>query len=228
MTAERAAHDYWESLFASRGWGAYPPEDLIRFMARTFRAASDKSRVHVLEIGCGPGPNIWYLVREGFSVAGIDGSPTAVRQAGERLAAEKLPSTLPRVDLRVGDFASLPWADASFDAVVDIASLYANRMSTINSAVAGVLRVLKPGGVFLSRMFGPRTLGSDTGEELEPGTRRRPTTGPCSGNELAHFFTREELPQVFAGFTSMNVDYIHRSDANGAVEIFEWLVSARK
>src|SRR5450759_3956496 len=113
-----APGEYWERVFATRPWGSYPPEELVRFIARNFRAVPVKSGVRVLEIGCGPGPNIWYLVREGFTVAGIDGSPTAIRQAEGRLVAEGLPHKMPLVDLKVGDFASLPWANEMFDAVV--------------------------------------------------------------------------------------------------------------
>ncbi len=223
-----ALRDYWENVFASRSWGAYPPEELVRFMARNFRAVPDKSRVRVLEIGCGPGPNVWYLVREGFTVAGIDGSPTAVRQAGERLAAERLPRTAPHVDLRVGDFVNLPWENATFDAVVDVASLYANPMAKITATVASISRVLKPGGLFFGKMFGPLTTGSDSGEQIEPGTRRNPKAGPCAGNDVAHFFSRGELESLFAGFSMLVVDQAQRTDRNGEIQIFEWLVSARR
>jgi SAM-dependent methyltransferase len=221
-------HDYWENVFASRSWGAYPPEELVRFMARNFRSVADKSHVRVLEIGCGPGPNVWYLVREGFTVAAIDGSPTAVRQATARLAAEGLPQTAPHVDLRVGDFVSLPWEDGVFDVVVDVASLYANPMAKITATVASVSRVLKPGGLFFGKMFGRLTTGSDSGEQIEPGTRRNPTSGPCAGNDFAHFFSRSELECLFAGFSALVVDEAQRTDSNGEIRIFEWLVSARK
>ncbi len=223
-----AAGSYWERVFAARPWGSYPAEELVRFIARNFRAAPDKSSVQVLEIGCGPGSNIWYLAREGFTVAGIDGSPTAIRQAKERLAAEGLPHTMPRVDLRVGDFTSLPWEDEVFDAVVDIAALYANPMAKITAAIAEIRRVLKPGGVFFGKMFGTLTTGSDSGEVLEPGTRSNPRTGPCAGNEVAHFFSREELADLFSGFCVLGVDQTHRTDCNGEIQIFEWLVSTRK
>jgi SAM-dependent methyltransferase len=220
--------EYWERVFATRPWGSYPPEELVRFMARNFRSAPDKSGIRVLEVGCGPGPNIWYLVREGFTVAGIDGSPTAVRQARERLATEKLPHTTPRVDLRVGDFASLPWPDAMFDVVVDIAALYANPIGKIAASIAEINRVLKPSGMFFGKMFGTATTGSSSGEPIEPGTRSHPTTGPCAGNDVAHFFSREELNDLFAGFGGLGVDQTHRTDRNGEIHIFEWLVSARK
>lgn len=224
----RPSGEYWEQVFASRRWGSYPPEELVRFMARNFRSAADKSSVQVLEVGCGPGPNIWYLVREGFAVAGIDGSPTAIRQAHERLAAEALPHGTPSVDLRVGDFSSLPWPDVTFDAVVDVASLYANPMAKIIASVAEIRRVLKPGGTFFGKMFGIGTTGSDSGELLEAGTRRRPTTGPCAGNDVAHFFSRDELGILFAGFAGLTLDETYRTDHNGEVRICEWLLSARK
>jgi SAM-dependent methyltransferase len=220
--------DYWERIFSERSWGAYPPEELVRFMARAFRTVPGKSGVWVLEVGCGPGPNIWYLAREGFTVAGIDGSPTAVRQARERLAAEKLPHTAPRVDLRVGDFAKLPWLNETFDVVVDVEALYANHMAKIAASVAEITRVLKPRGLFFGKMFGTMTTGSDTGEPIEVGTRSNPTTGPCAGNDVAHFFSREDLNHLFSSFGRLELDRIHRTDCNGTIDIFEWLVSARK
>jgi SAM-dependent methyltransferase len=227
-SARNETAGYWEGLFASRAWGLYPAEDLVRFMGRTFRHVSDRSRVRVLEIGCGPGPNIWYLAREGFTVAGIDGSPTAIQQALERLSRENLPSGQPTVDLRTGDFRQLDWPDASFDAVLDIEALYSNRMSGIAESVAEVRRVLKPHGVFFGKMFGLATTGSESGESLEPGTRRGPTAGPCAGNEIAHFFSREELMALFGEFKSLEIDHLDRTEGGGQVRIFEWLVRARK
>src|ERR1700693_1934264 len=184
---------YWEQLFASRPWGSYPPEELVRFMARTFRAVADKSAVRVLEVGCGPGPNIWYFAREGYAIAGIDGSTGAIERARVRLTAELLPIGPPQVELCVGDLGSLPWAGDTFDAVVDIAAIYANPMAKISAIIGEVYRVLKPGGVFFGKMFGVLTTGSDSGEAMEPGTRIAPTIGPCIGNPIAHFFSREEI-----------------------------------
>lgn len=218
------AIDYWENIFAQRAWGAYPPEELVRFIARNFRAVPDRAQIRVLEIGCGPGPNIWFLAREGYAVAGIDGSPTAIRQAEARLRAEGLQAA----DLKVGDFASLPWPDGSFDAVVDVAALYANTMPTIRATVAEIARVLKPGGLFFGKMFADQTTGSRSGVMIEPGTVSKPTSGPCAGNEVAHFFSREELHGLFAGFDELGIDQVHRTDGHGAIQIFEWLASARK
>jgi len=219
---------YWENIYSSRAWGQYPPEELVRFMARNFRAVSSKSAVRVLEIGCGPGPNIWYLVREDYSVAGIDRSPTAIKQAKDRLFAERLPHNEPHVDLKVGDFSDLPWADNSFDVVIDVEALYANTMVDIKKTLSEIKRTLKPGGLFFGKMFGDQTTGSDSGVTIEPGTVQCPATGPCAGNDTSHFFTRDEFDVLFSAFSDVEIDQVLRTDRCGMVQIFEWLVIARK
>jgi hypothetical protein len=54
----------WENIFSSIPWGKYPPEELIRFVARNFYAALQRNRIKLLEMGCGPGANLWYMARE--------------------------------------------------------------------------------------------------------------------------------------------------------------------
>ncbi|MFQ5763870.1 MAG: methyltransferase domain-containing protein [Rhodospirillales bacterium] len=227
--ARTEAHlERWNDVFESRDWGRYPPEELIRVVARNFGDAPERGDVRFLEVGCGPGANLWFLRREGFAVAGIDGSQAAIEQARARLAAEGLDDPPDRIDLRQGNFASLPWADESFDAVVDIEAIYANEMSTIRSCVAEVHRVLKPGGVFFGKMFGIKTTGHGTGDPIEDNTTGDPAEGPCAGFGLCHFFTEAELAEVFGRFASLSVDWVHRSDHEQTISIFEWLVSARK
>ena len=222
------AADYWEQVFSSRPWGKYPNEGLVRFVSRAFHGIADRGSLRMLEIGCGPGPNIWFLAREGFRIAGIDCSPTAISLAKKRLVDEKLPCEPPGVDLRIGSFCELPWPDGEFDAIVDIEALYANTIRDIKRGVAEIWRTLKPGGVFFGTMFGVSTTGSGSGEAIEPGTRRAPTEGPCAGNQVAHFFDHAELGELFADFGQCTIDRVHRTDAGGQVDIVEWLVQARK
>ena len=223
-----STENYWETLFATRGgWGAYPPEELVRFMARNFARQSGDG-LRVLEIGCGPGPNLWYLAREGYRVAGMDCSATALRMARQRLETEFLPTDSEHLDLRVGDFAALPWADGAFDAVIEVAALYANPLAGIRCTIAEIHRVLKPGGLFFGKLFDEQTTGSDSGVEIEPGTRENPDRGPCAGNAVAHFFNQTELHELFGGFASLGIDSVFRTDHGGETQIFHWLVTARK
>ena len=100
-------------------------------------------------------------------MSGIDGSPSAVAHARERLQGEDL-----RADLRVGDYLNLPWKDAVFDAVVDIASLYANRAENFKQALHEVRRVLKPGGLIFSISFSKNSWGYGLGRNWSPMASR--------------------------------------------------------
>lgn len=98
----------------------------------------------ILEVGCGPGALIQALAAratEGL-VAGIDPSPTMLRQAARR-NAEAIRKG--RVLLRLGSATALPLEDAAFDKAFS-----ANSLPFWPDQEAGVRemwRVLKPGGV---------------------------------------------------------------------------------
>lgn len=222
MTQEADYTRHWDDKFRSRPWGRYPPEDLVRFMGRNYRDA-DKSRVRVLEAGCGPGANLWFMHREGFAVHGIDVSPAAIGIARERLALENAGIDSPAPDLRVGNFSRLPWPDAHFDVAVDIFALYANTTDVIRGALAEIARVLKPGGLFYSKLWGTGCTGYGLGRQLEPGTYDDIPEGPCRGMGVSHFFTREEVDAVFGPwFDAKAIDTVQRTDVAAHQRIEEF------
>ncbi len=212
----------------SRAWGRYPSEALVRFIARMFPDLERRTGLRILEVGCGPGANLWYLAREGFTIAGIDGSATAIAKARDRLTAEGMAVSRKPADLKVGNFQSLPWSDNLFDAAVDIEAVYANPVPVIHAAIAEVQRVLKPGGWFFAIMFGAKTTGAISGKRLDARTTENPTKGPLAGTGVTHVFTEREIRKLFAAFAELRLDWVHRSDKDGACEVFEWLVQARK
>ena len=191
----------WESVFQNKEWGKYPPEHVIRFVARNFYRATDRSRIRLLEIGCGPGANVWFMVREGFTVSGIDGSPSAIQKARQRLADEGIAA-----DLRVGDFVQLPWPDDSFDGVVENVSLYTNPWTTIQRALCEVRRVLKPRAPFLSSFFTDRTWGYGQGEMVETDGFVNLRDGPLAGKGFCLFLKRARIPDLFRDFSGMHVE----------------------
>ncbi len=223
IVAETSWDPVWEGLFRSREWGRYPNEHLMRFVARNFYSAPNRSQVRLLDLGCGQGPNTWYMAREGFSVSAIDGSPSAVAHARERLQGEDL-----RADLRVGDYLNLPWKDALFDAVVDIASLYANRAENFKQALQEVRRVLKPGGLIFSISFSKNTWGYGLGTELEPDGFTDIPEGPMAGRGFSLYLDRERVQEFFSGFDDLTVDKASWTSEGMKHTIEEWLVSCRR
>lgn len=215
----------WNAIFRSREWGRYPPEELIRFVARNFYQSADRGSVRILELGCGPGANIWYLAREGFAAWGIDGSAYAVDQARVRLESEGLSA-----ELRVGDFTQLldSYQPGSFDAVVDVAAVQCNRAEAVARCIAQAAAVLKPGGRIFSMLVARGSWGDGLGEAVEPGTYVDIREGPLAGTGLCRFYALEELPELFAPFQDLVVEYSERSLAERKHVYRHWVVTGTR
>jgi ubiquinone/menaquinone biosynthesis C-methylase UbiE len=213
----------WEEIFRNQEWGKYPPEHVVRFVARNFYRVPDRKTVRLLDLGCGPGACIWYMAREGFSVAGIDGSETAIRQAAQRLKAEGLAA-----DLQNGDYTDLPWPDGSFDGVIDNVTLYCNRFENCQRAVAEVKRVLKPRGVFLSCNFTDRTWGYGKGRKIEFDGFTDILEGPLHGKGFALFLSKQRVDELYQPFQEVKVERLSWTAEEMRHLIELWLVEARK
>jgi SAM-dependent methyltransferase len=140
----------WNAVFASREWGRWPAESVVRIMARARRQLGDD--VDVLEIGCGPGAQLWFLEREGMNAFGADISPVGLNVARDRLADEHLPARL-----AVADAARLPFRDSAFDIVLEVESFYFMHESVAPDLWREAARVLRPGGRFVSVAFSRTT-----------------------------------------------------------------------
>jgi SAM-dependent methyltransferase len=102
----------------------------------------------VLEVSCGHGGGASYLTRtlHPVSYTGLDLNPAAIAFCKRR-------HNLDGLDFVRGNAEDLPFADQSFDAVINIeASLHYRRFPHFLSEVA---RVLRPGGHFLYADFRP-------------------------------------------------------------------------
>jgi len=197
-------------------------------MAQTFGKIKDKSSIRVLDVGCGTGSNLWFLAREGYSISGIDGSEEAVRQAKERFVAERLADNPSLLDIKTGNFESLSWQENTFDAVVNIHAISANKLNVIENCLLEIRRVLKPGGYYFGKMFGEKTTGWNTGDYLADGTNVNPTEGPCKDLGHCFFLNGSKTRHVFVDFAHVRFDRSFRTDIENQVEIYEWLVRAKK
>ncbi|MCL2658895.1 MAG: class I SAM-dependent methyltransferase [Acidobacteriaceae bacterium] len=213
----------WEKVFRNKKWGKYPPEHIVRFIAQSFYGSKERSQVRLLEVGCGPGANVWFMVREGFTVSGIDGSSTAIQQAQQRLAGEGLSA-----DLRVGDLARLPWPDAVFDGAVENVSLYCNPLAAVERALDEVHRVLRPGAPFLSSFFSNRTWGYGQGDRIEQDGYTNIPEGPLSGSGFCLFLSRDRVDVIFHRFQLLAVERITRTLDNEQHLIEQLVVTCRK
>jgi ubiquinone/menaquinone biosynthesis C-methylase UbiE len=111
---------------------------------RTFAKALQKGlktdeKLEILDVGTGPGVMAFILAENGHRVTGIDLAEGMVEKAKSNAKLLNL-----NVKFETGDAENLPFADESFDAVVNRIVLW--NLPNPEKALAEWKRVLRPGG----------------------------------------------------------------------------------
>lgn len=97
----------------------------------------------VLEVGCGPGRLSVALAARGLGVTGLDLDPAMIDRARSNAGRADPPADRTPT-FTVGDVASLPFPDASFDVVVSTLSMH--HWDDREAGLVEIGRVLRPGG----------------------------------------------------------------------------------
>ena len=211
----------WERIHATREWGKYPPEELVRFAATRF-GSSVRKDIRILDVGCGFGSGTWLLAREGFDTSAIDGSASAIRRLSERLAAEALSAKL-----HVGDIVTrLPdlFQPESFDAIVEITCLCTLPRAEAAQVVRQAARLLKPGGRLFSMTFDVESWGHGLGIEVEPHGFTNIPEGPFKDRGFARFDAEENLAELYHPLSITSLESSTRSLLNRTRTIKQWVI----
>lgn len=216
----------WEAIFVENEWGKYPAEQLIRFIAQNFYKMPDRKKIKILELGCGPGANLWFVAREGFSAYGIDGSPTAVERANARLNKE-VPGWSGKIE--VGDMRNLPYNDEEFDCVIDNEACCTQQFDETKKIYKEANRVTKKGGKLYVRTFATGCVGDGTGKKLGHNAWEV-TEGGLANKGLARFTDENEISEMISPYKVKEINLLTYSDGgykNGNT-IKEWIVIGQK
>jgi SAM-dependent methyltransferase len=209
----------WESVYQSQEWGKYPGESLIQFIAQNYYS-KDRTQTKLLEVGCGPASNIWYLSREGFDAYGIDGSDTAIEKGNNRLASERL-----FAKLIVGDIIKLPYEDNFFDGVLDVECLYCMNTSNTNIILSEIKRILKPGGLFYSRTFSDSFFIGKNPDQISKFEYQNVYEGPQANRGFIRLIDKVEIVSLYGNhFNILSVDKLIHTRNNEEIQISEWVI----
>lgn len=182
----------WEKIYrkSPKAYKYYSLLDQHPDMSKVARIFKKRGVKKVLDLGCGSGRNLFYLVKQGFEVDGIDIAPSGIRQIREKLRSKK-------ADLKVADiFAKLPYPDNFFDAIISVQVLQHARENKIKKAISELIKILKPRGLLFVTLCGRYSNGKlryclvKTAKKIAPNTYV-----PIIGNEkgLTHFIYNKKL-----------------------------------
>ena len=180
----------------------YPAENFVRFVARNFYKARDRSKIHFLDLGCGPGANSWYLAHEGFRVTALDVSAAAIASLKYRFSEEKFNANIAYVQ---SDILQWDYPNSVFNCVVDHNVL----CHVEHPPIQKIHDSLISGGKFFSVCP-----ANDTWR------------GTLVNKGFCRCARRDELRELYAPFTDLRIRRMSYPD--GKYTIVSWIVEATK
>ncbi len=155
----------------------------------------------ILDLGCGTGRHLIYLLKQGFDIYGCDSSENALILLKERLEKERLKE----VQLTQCDMTSLLYESAFFDGIVCTHVIQHGRLAEIKKAISEIYRVLRKSGIILLTIPSVKHWKALSGEQIEPNTRIN-IEAP-DGDMPHHFFSEEEIKELFKDFEIIKLNH---------------------
>ncbi|MDY6853607.1 MAG: class I SAM-dependent methyltransferase [Thermodesulfobacteriota bacterium] len=180
----------------------------------------------VIDLGCGLGRHLGALYNLGIEIYGLDWLDQRIKHSRQTSNS----------DLILADMASLPFQDESFDTALAWRSIYFQKVEKIKHTIEEIKRVLKPGGTLIcscrSKTNTLYFVAQQMGEEIEPDTFRL-DDGIDFIDACYHFFSSEEIEEVFSGFrieslTELQLRHTRYTASHPELQNNFWVFTARK
>ncbi|MFA6215213.1 MAG: class I SAM-dependent methyltransferase [Patescibacteria group bacterium] len=207
----------WDNIYkdyrkGGEAWATLSEE--IHPLFKKFLSQSNFEFKQALDIGCGTGKYARFLISNGFTVDGIDSSPTAVQMAKELLG--KKAGKIKRTDM-----FELVIPKNKYDLIISIATIQHGAKKDIQNLIKKINAALIAGGKTFITVpdfeSSKKWQTFKSHKDLGNGTFA-PLAGPEKG--LPHsFYTKTEVQKMFAKFCNVKI----RLDNIG-----RWVIQASK
>lgn len=190
----------WNARHYHGTFNKYPFTDVVSFVMGRYGTSENRSRIRVLDLGCGGGSHLAFLAHEGFDYYGIDGNEASVLRAKDALKAVG-----GNPDRAVaGVFEKLPYESDFFDVVIDRGSITCNAADKIPGVVREIRRVMKSGSILLSMMLDVLGAPASGGRALGNGDYVD-FPGRLAGAGFLHFTTPSAVAALFAPLKAVSI-----------------------
>jgi 2-heptyl-1-hydroxyquinolin-4(1H)-one methyltransferase len=184
---------------------------------------ADKFHGDVLDAGCGEAALSLYLAERGFTVVGLDQSPTAIGLARNEAAGRGLTNAT----FDVADISSFTGYDGRFGTIVDSTLFHSMPIELREGYQQSIVRAAAAGASYFVLVFDRVGLPDDAPVNPVSEDELRDVIGKYwvideVRTARIHVNVPDILPEDFAGFAGAEF----RDEANGRSSLRAWLLSA--
>lgn len=214
----------WHELHADkRHQPRYPSSDLVSFVFRNFKSG-DK----ILDLGCGTGRHVKFLVENGFKAFGVDYSENGIKATQELLKTYNL-----QADLKVSSVDNIPYEDKSFDGLLCYGVLYYNSKEVIEKAAKEIYRVLKQDSIayiVVRNIDDYRYKNNKKNSKYEVIIQEsdKNRSASCEDGMQMYFFDKDEVKRVFKDFKTIEINRLRISYTNDTFADDDFLIILKK
>jgi len=205
----------WDSLYREKGIVQKQSSTRVIEIANFFK---QEKMERVLDLGCGTGRHIIYLLKQGFHVYGCDSSEIALKIAKE---------TLTDVEFKQCKMISLPYENNFFNGILCNFVIQHGKIKDIKKAISEMYRILKKGGVLYLTVPSIKHPEYLTGEEIELNTKIN--IDAIDGNMPHHYFTEKEMREFFHEYNIIKLEHFEgASEKDSNKKLAAWEILCRR
>jgi len=220
----------WDGAYRAEGESAGPPPWNIGAPQPELAAllAAGRFRSDVLDAGCGFAELSLALAAQGYTVVGIDLTPTAVA-AATRAAAERGLTTATFVQADITDFAGYPPGSAGrFNTVVDSTLFHSLPVEGRDGYLSSVYRAAAPGAGYFVLVFAKGAFPAEMAakpNEVDEDELRAAVSRYWEIDEIRPAYIHANIPPAADAPFEMPA---HERDEQGRMKLPAYLLTAHK